>query len=378
MHKHLLLISILIISLSNLMISIEDAHSEGPIIIFDKPTYNPFDTMKILIADPSSNIDRGRSDVIQAIVYTESNVGNIFEFTEVAPDSGVFQTLVTLTPDQKEWPADLVVQKGDRLFIIFSSEAGTTTSSIDVDFDTDLVLFDKIQYTADERVTIFVLDISENKDPDNRDDIDLRVWSTTDIKGLTIQLREIGTDSGVFTSRMILTEDQSSSDIFLKVSSSDVLTAKYTERAGPSETNPDGSQTEEENLFGAALVAPKKTQIEHGPPSGPEIVGQFGNPVKDVEVGRQVVIQDNVVNKQNTNLRFAYIVLIKDPGGITVSLSWLTGEVPPSSTFEAGQSWAPTDPGAYNIVIFLWQSIDNPIVLAPQKTLNVIVTYPLG
>ncbi|MFQ5970307.1 MAG: hypothetical protein ACE5J2_07435 [Nitrososphaerales archaeon] len=376
MRKQIFILTVLAIGLVNSTIIANDAYSQKPIIIFDKAEYSPFDAVKILIADPASNVDRDRNDVVQAIVYTESNVGNLFQLTEVAPDAGVFQALVTLTPDQNKWAADLVVHKNDRIFVQFISESGSSTASVDVDFFTTRIIFDKVQYSIDERVKIFVLDVEENNDPKAIDTVELMLWSTTDIKGLKITLKEIGTDIGVFTGTLALTEDESSSGTMLKVSSSDVITARYVGKILPPSEKQAGSQTEVEEVFGASLVAPKE-QVEFGPPTRAEIVDQFGNPVNDVTLGQQIIIQDNVVNKQNKSQKFAYIVLIKDQEGITVSLSWITGEVPPSSTFEAGQSWIPTETGEYNIVIFLWQSIDNPVVLAPQKSLTVTVTNPL-
>ena len=376
MLKHILTLTVLIIWSADIMIPFEDAYSAKPMIIFDKPAYNPFAAVKILIVDPASNIDREQNDVVQAVVYTKSNVGNIFKFTEVAPDAGVFETLVTLTPDQNERPADLVVQKDDDLFVEFSSESGSSASSVDIDFSTSLVMFDRVQY-AFEEVKIFVLDIGENKLPNAIDTVDTMVWSTADIKGLKVTLKEISTDIGVFTGTLSLVKDQSSSATVLKVTNTDVITAKYTDKTLPPPAKQSESQTEMKDLFTAALVEQKKTQIEFEQPSEPEIVDQFGNPVTDVQLGQVIIIQDNVVNRKDINQKFAYIVLIKDGDGITVSLSWITGELPPSLTFKAGQSWIPEEIGEYNIVIFLWQSIDNPVVLAPQKTVTVSVTHPL-
>jgi len=377
MLKYILILAVLAIWLPNIMIPYDDAYSEKPVIIFDKPAYNPFATVKILIVDPASNVDREQKDVVQAVVYTKSNVGNIFEFTEVSPDAGVFQALVTLTPDQREWPADLVVHKDDYLFVQFSSESGSSVSSIYVDFFTSLVMFDKVQYGLDEKVKIFVSDSEENRLPNARDTVELMVWSTTDVKGLKLTLKEITIDSGIFTGTISLTEDLSSSGNRLKVTSSDVITAKYTDKTLSPSAKQDEPETEVKDLFGAALVGQKKAPIGLKPPAGPEIVDQFGNPVTDVKLGQVIMIQDNVVNRQNTNQKFAYIVLIKDKDGITVSLSWITGEVPPSSTFKASQSWIPTEVGEYNVAIFLWESINNPVVLAPQKTATITVTHPL-
>jgi len=375
MIKHALLLMLVILSAH--LIPFEDAYPAKPLIIFDKSAYGPFATAKILIVEPGSNNDREQIDTIQAVVYTKSNVGNVFQFTEVAPDAGVFEALVRLTPDQNEWPGDLVVQKGDQLFVEFSSEDGTSTSSASIDFATSLVMFGKAQYTLDEEVKILVLDIEENKIPSAIDTVEAMVWSTADIKGLKLTLREVGINMGVFTGTLSLVKDQLSSGNVLKVSPNDVITAKYTDKTLPPPAK-TGEPQQVKDLFAAALVTQKKGQpIEVTPPSKPEIVDQMGNIVSDVKLGQVIIIQDNVVNNQETTQKFAYIVLIKDRDGITVSLSWLTGELPPLSTFKAGQSWVPEQAGEYDIALFLWQSIDNPVILAPQKSITITVTHPL-
>jgi len=377
MIKHILLLTILAIWLTDTMITFEDAYSAKPLIIFDKSAYNPFATAKILIVDPASNLDREKIDTAQAVVYTKSNVGNVFKFTEVAPDAGVFETLVRLTPDQNEWPADLVVQRNDVLFVEFSSEGGSSTASVNLDFSTSLITFDKVQYAPDEVVKIFVLDTGENKLTNAIDTVEITVWSTTDIKGSKLTLKEVSTDIGVFAGTLSLVKDQSSSSIMLKVTSSDVITARYTDKTLPPPAKQTEPQAQTKDLLAAALVGPKKPQVEFTPPSEPEIVDQFGNPVTDAQLGQVLIVQDTVVNKQDTSQKFVYIVLIKDRDGITVSLSWLTGELPPSVAFKAGQSWIPEVEGKYSIEIFVWQSFENPVALAPPKSLTIAVRHPL-
>ena len=377
MIKHILLLSIIVMWLANTMIPFEDAYSAKPLIIFDKSAYSPFATVKILIVDPASNRDREQNDVLQAVVYTKSNVGNVFEFKEVAPNAGVFETLVRLTPDQSEWPADLVVQRNDALFVDFSSEGDSSTGTVNIDFSTSLIMFDRVQYAPDEEVKIFVLDTGENKLPNAIDTVEIMVWSTTDIKGLKVTLKEVSIDSSVFTGTLSLIKDQSSSDTMLKVTSNDVITARYTDRTLPPPAKSSEPQAATKDLLAAALVGSKRTPVETRPPSGPEIVDQFGNPVTDVQLGQVIIVQDNVVNRQDTSQKFAYIVLIKDKDGITISLSWLTGELPPQVTFKAGQSWIPEVAGEYTIEIFVWQSFDNPVALAPPKTVTITVTHPL-
>jgi len=375
MLKHILIFTVLAFSLANVMIPLEEAYSAKPLIIFDKPVYNPFATEKILIVDPESNKDKGQIESVQAVVYTKSNVGNIFEFVEVAPDAGVFQALIRLTPDNDEWAGDLVVQRDDELFVQFNSESGSSTNSVKIDFSTSLLMFDKVQYGILDTVKIFVLDLDANKLTSAIDTIEVMIWSTTDIKGLKVTLREVSTDIGVFTGIMSLTKEIVSSNPVLKVSNTDVITAKYTEKTLPPRSNPE-EPPEINDMFAAALVGQKRIQTELRPPSEPEIVDLFGNPIKDAQLSQVMIIQDDVANVQDTNQKFVYIVLIKDKDGITISLSWLTGELPASSTFKAGQSWVPEQTGEYFIETFLWQSIDNPVPLAPPKTMSITITHP--
>ncbi len=375
MLKRILILTVLVIWLTHITIPFEDAYSAKPLIIFDKPAYNPFATVKILIVDPAANHNSEKNEVINAVVYTKANVGNTFEFTEVAPDAGVFGTLVRLTPDQNKWPGDLAVQSGDELFVQYNSESGSSMASIHIDFSTSLVMFDKVQYAIGDKARIFVLDSNANVVSNAIDTVEVAVWSTADVKGLKLTLKEINANIGIFTGTLSLAKDQPSSGNTLKVMDNDVITAKFTDAPPPNPAKA-GSQAETKDLFAAALVGQKKALVEFKQPSGPQIVDQSGNPVADVHLGQVIAIQDNVVNNKDTSQKFAYIVLIKDRDGITVSLSWITGEVPPSNTFKAAQSWIPEEAGEFSISTFLWESIDNPVALAPEKTVTITVTHP--
>jgi len=375
MINRIITLTVLAIWLSGSMINFENAYSAKPIIIFDKPSYSPFATAKILIVDPASNTDRDQSNFVQAVVYTKSNVGNVFTFTELSPDAGVFETLIRLTPNQNEWPADLVVQRDDTVFVDFSSEGGSTTSGVGIDFNSSMVVFDRVQYNT-EQAKVFVLDIEENKVSNAIDTVELMVWSTSDVKGLKLTLKEIGTNIGIFEGTLSFTKDQSSGTA-LKVTSADVITAKYTDKTLPPPAKKDETKVETKDLFAAALIGQKNIEPDIRPATGPEIVDQLGNALASIQLGQVAIIQDNVMNKQNTNQKFAYIVLIKDNDGITVSLSWITGELQPSVTFKASQSWVPEQAGEYTVEVFVWESIENPVPLAPSKSVPVTVTHPL-
>lgn len=114
--------------------------------------------------------------------------------------------------------------------------------------------------------------------------------------------------------------------------------------------------------------------------SGKAVVGrlmpvdQTGRMLNEIFTGQQVLLQADVRNNLDERQPFAYLVLIKDANGITVSLSWITGTLPPSETLSAAQSWVPEEAGRFTVEVFLWESVATPVPLtAKVPTISIIV-----
>jgi len=90
------------------------------------------------------------------------------------------------------------------------------------------------------------------------------------------------------------------------------------------------------------------------------LVDQSSKPLEEIFVGQQVLIQADVRNNLQVKQPFAYLVLINDADGFTVSLSWITGTLPASETLSAAQSWIPDNAGRYTVKVFVWESVSNP------------------
>ena len=118
-----------------------------------------------------------------------------------------------------------------------------------------------------------------------------------------------------------------------------------------------------------------KTQIpsEKISLSNIQTVDAVGSRVGDISVGQQVVLQSSVKNNQLIDQKFAYIMHIKDSDGITIMIAWINGEIPSSKTFDIGLSWMPDAKGDYDVAVFVWQSVANPLPLS-TKTLSVAIT----
>ena len=97
---------------------------------------------------------------------------------------------------------------------------------------------------------------------------------------------------------------------------------------------------------------------------------------REVLVDHQVQITADLTNNQKRDQPFAYLVQIQNEGGVTISLSWITGSLAPGQSMSPSQSWTPTEIGRYNAQIFVWESVDNPDALSIPLaiTINVVET----
>jgi len=103
--------------------------------------------------------------------------------------------------------------------------------------------------------------------------------------------------------------------------------------------------------------------------SGKAVVGglmpvdPLGQKLDEIFIGQQVLFQADVRNILDEKQPFAFLVLIKDADGITISLSWISGILPASETLAAAQSWVPDEAGSFTVEVFLWESVSTPVPL---------------
>lgn len=93
----------------------------------------------------------------------------------------------------------------------------------------------------------------------------------------------------------------------------------------------------------------------------------------ETKVDKQIQITADLTNNQDRDQPFAYLVQIKDTNGVTVSLSWITGQLSAGQTMSPAQSWTPSVEGTYTAEIFVWASIDNPDALSAPLSIKINV-----
>lgn len=108
-------------------------------------------------------------------------------------------------------------------------------------------------------------------------------------------------------------------------------------------------------------------------PSNLRTVDSSGNPHDALRVDKQIHITADLLNNQDADQVFTYLVQVQDSDSTTVSLSWISGVLPDVSSFSPAVSWVPHDAGTYTVTVFVWDSIENPTILSPSISIDVDV-----
>ena len=92
-------------------------------------------------------------------------------------------------------------------------------------------------------------------------------------------------------------------------------------------------------------------------------------------VGEQVLVKSRLTNTLSIQQEFAFIVQVKDSGGVVVMLSWFESTLNAKQTVSVAQSWTPDSEGRFTVQAFVWKSALDPSPLtieSLQKTIKVV------
>ncbi len=84
-------------------------------------------------------------------------------------------------------------------------------------------------------------------------------------------------------------------------------------------------------------------------------------------------IVGTITNDQNFKQKFVYLFQVKNANDFVESISWIKGELSPKQSLDVSQSWIPEKSGTYQIETFVWNSLNNPMVLAPIMSTSIVV-----
>lgn len=345
-------------------------------LAFDKSDYTPFDRVTVTLTDSSHNKKSEFVDNAEITVGGISSSQKLMLF-ETGTNTGTFKADIRLSPDLSKFPGDMQVRRDDSITASFRIDADNIiTETASITYHEAAASFDKNSYSITDEAKITIRDRDASRNPDGPDTILVKIKSDTDPNGLTINIREVDNNSGIFEERLLFTIGDISSGNRLKVSEGDTISVRYTDNTlpEPAKLSGDGVFTlDVKDIIATSVFGKQVPPLERAQASQPVLVDTNGVSVTQVFVGQQVIIQSEVLNSQSKKQPFVYIVQVKNSSDLTVSLSWIAAELPANDSLKVTQSWLPLSSGGYRVEIFVWESIDKPNALSPSRLMNVQV-----
>jgi hypothetical protein len=209
-----------------------------------------------------------------------------------------------------------------------------------------------------------------NLNPESVDNLNVDVWSDSDSGGIDLTVTETDEATGMFEGTVSFTTTDDSSGHRLRVAEGDSVTAEYEDN-----TLPDPYTTADElDITATAFIGTVVPPLERAPASNARVVDISGNTLDEVPVDQQVQITADLINGQDRDQPFVYLVQIQDEDEVTVSLAWITGSLSAAQSLSPALSWIPNAPGTYTATVFVWESIENPTALSPPVSVDIEVS----
>ena len=365
----------------------------GATVELDQNVYTWTDKVFITIVASDYNFDSnivdeiGTDDKGEITIRTRADELG-YRLAETGPDTGVFTGELVLTGDAKALdeggptgrtsdsspagPTDGLIKTrtSDGISISFDysdSEAPLVASAL-IRWNVGEVQWLEASYAATGSGVVRIIDPDMNINPDAVDSLDVVAYSETFIGGIELTVTETQEASGIFEGTVEFDPESASDGHRLQVTEGDIITATYDDKTLPKPNNGDTLEISATTLIGS-IVPP----LERAPASNPAIVDAFGNSLASVSVDQQVQITADLTSGQDRDQDFAYLVQIQNEDGVTVELSWIAGTLGGGATFNAAQSWTPSETGSYTATIFVWESVSNPTALSPQLSITIDV-----
>jgi len=309
------------------------------------------------------------------------------DLDETGPNTGVFMFTIELVTDEgacedDELDADefdaeggnepqIGACPGDLISIRYEDEitgdGGSDTVSAIVEvksYDPEFVA-DKDSYDVGDKITITISDPDANRNPDIADSLtDIRTFSDSDQVGEEFSALETGPNTGVF--RMSFQTSGSSQGGAITVDQGDAVTVEYTD-----DYPADFEEEENDKDFEfSVLIGGTGGEVTVIPPAAEDV---SGNPVSEINAGKQVILTTTVTNVNAQSQPFVALIEVRDSNDITVYLAWQTGTLPANGKADIGLSWTPDFADSYEVRTFAISSLSNPQILSEISSSQITV-----
>ncbi|MDH3764903.1 MAG: hypothetical protein OER82_03740 [Nitrosopumilus sp.] len=374
--------------------SIPDYDDPYSPIFVDKPIYSWTDKIKMTIIAPSWNTDRHLIDSIgdnennPIKISTGENSLEPYRFTETDVNSGIFTAEVILTGFVHDADGDgdidtiprtigngptngfLEIDRDSGITISFEFADGVVlTESALVSWNLGTIQFLKDVFSSNDSVVIRVIDSDMNLNPEALDQIPIQLSSDSDVAGIVVDAVETSESSGSFLATVSLSQTLPSSGNRLYALIGDKIFAKYDDNTLPKPFSISDNLEIETFAKIDSLIIPIE-RLENLPIF---LSDSFGNKLESFSSHDQMQIVGTITNEYDFKQKFVYLFQVKDDTDSTESVSWIQAELSPKQSLGLSQSWIPKTPGTYNIETFVWNSLNNPIALAPSMSTSITV-----
>ena len=355
-------------------------------IYFDKPIYSWTDKIKIKIIAPSWNTDK---DLIDSIGGDENNPIKIstrehslesYRLTETDVKSGIFTGEIILTGFLHDTDGDgdfdtnprtigtgptsgfLQIDRDSAVTVSFEFADGVVlTESIPVSWNIGTIKFPKEVFLSDDSVIVNVIDLDMNLNPEALDQIQIDIFSDSDVGGIKVNAIESSESSGSFSVNLSLSQTSSSSGNRLYALPGDKIFAKYDDYTLPKPNSiSDNFKVETFALVDSSI--PPVERLEH---SSIVFTNSFGKKLTSFSKDQQMQIVGTISNNYEYVQNFVYFFQVKNSLNIVESVSWVKGELSSKQILDVSQSWIPKKPGIYVIETFVWNSFTHLTPLSP-------------
>lgn len=363
-------------------------------IFADKPFYSWTDKIKMTIIAPSWNADK---HVVNSIGDTASHPIKIsssekslepYRFTETGPNTGIFTAEVILTGFLHDVNGDgtfdtnprtggtgptsgfLESERDSAITISFEfADRVVLTESFPITWNVGTIKFDNEELLLGEHFKIHLIDLDMNLNPELIDTVLIDVFSDSDVAGIEVDAIETGDDTGYFVAEVSLSNKQSSSGNRLFALGGDTIVAKYDDYTLPKPY----AISDKKEILSSSTADSKIPPVERLVNSDLFLADNSGNETDSFNSGGQIQIVGKVMNHQDFTQKFVYLFQVRDSTNSIVHLSWIQSQISSQQTLELSQSWVPTNPGNYEVESFVWNSIEDPIVLSHVASTFLIV-----
>jgi len=374
--------------------SIPDYNDPYAPIFTDKTVYTWTDKIKISIIAPSWNSDRylidsiGNTEDHPIKISTREHFLKPYRFTETDVNSGIFTAEVILTGFSHDADGDgdidtiprtlgngptngfLEVDRDSAITISFEFADGVVlTESVPVSWNLGIIQFSEETFFSDDSATIRVIDLDMNLNPEALDQIPIQLFSDSDIAGIVVNAVETSESSGLFIATISLTQTSSSSGNRLYSLPGDEIFAKYEDHTLPKPY----STSDNLGIETFARIDSPIPSINLLENSQILLSDSLGNQLLSFSSNKQMQIVGTITNEQNFKQKFVYLFQVKNVTDYVESISWIQGELTPKQSLDVSQSWIPKKSGTYQIETFVWNSLNNPMALAPVMSTSIVV-----